>query len=179
MVIQIKNLRSIPLWRSEISKPESKKRSFAGLLFFVTPQAAKACDAVGPASNMTFSPVCILFRRLLLGLFTQDERILMRAASIMLIDFFVEIGRSMNNTICGCMRGVGDVKSSMVVNLSGAWLISVGMSYVLGIGAGWGPIGIWIAFALDENIRGLILLCRWRSGRRKVGAQKRLHAVSG
>lgn len=50
---------------------------------------------------MTFSPVCILFRRLLLGLFTQDERILMRAASIMLIDFFVEIGRSMNNTICG------------------------------------------------------------------------------
>lgn len=45
---------------------------------------------------MTFSPVCILFRRLLLGLFTQDERILMLAASIMLIDFFVEIGRSMN-----------------------------------------------------------------------------------
>lgn len=86
-----------------------------------------------PASNMTFSPVCILFRRLLLGLFTQDERILMLAASIMLVDFFVEIGRSMNNTICGCMRGVGDVKSSMVVNLSGAWLISVGMSYVLGI----------------------------------------------
>lgn len=85
---------------------------------------------------MTFSPVCILFRRLLLGLFTQDERILLLAASIMLIDFFVEIGRSMNNTICGCMRGVGDVKSSMVINLSGAWLISVGMSYVLGIGAG-------------------------------------------
>lgn len=134
---------------------------------------------LAPASNMTFSLVCILFRRLLLGLFTQDKRILMRAASIMLIDFFVEIGRSMNNTICGCMRGVGDVKSSMVVNLSGAWLISVGMSYVLGIWAGWGLIGIWIALALDENIRGLILLCRWRSGRRKVGAQKRLHAVSG
>ena len=178
MVIQIKNLRSIPPWRSEISKPE-KKRSFAGLLLFVTPQAAKACDAVGPASNMTFSLVCILFCRLLLGLFTQDERILMLAASIMLIDFFVEIGLSMNNTICGCMRGVSDVKSSMVVNLSGAWLISVGMSYVLGIWAGWGLIGIWIALALDENIRGLILLCRWRSGRWKVGAQKRLHAVSG
>ena len=76
------------------------------------------------------------------------------------------------------MRGVGDVKSSMVVNLSGAWLISVGMSYVLGIWAGWGLIGIWIALTLDENIRGLILLCRWRSGRWKVGAQKRLHAVS-
>ena len=32
------------------------------------------------------------------------------------------------------MRGVGDVKSSMVVNLSGAWLISVRMSYVLALG---------------------------------------------
>lgn len=89
---------------------------------------------LAPAFNMTFSLVCILFRRLLLGLFTQDERILMLTASIMLIDFFVEIGRSMNNTICGCMRGVSDVKSSMVVNLSGAWLISVGMSYVLALG---------------------------------------------
>ena len=45
------------------------------------------------------------------------------------------------------------------------------MSYVLGIWAGWGLIGIWIALALDENIRGLILLCRWRSGRRK-GARR-------
>lgn len=150
-----------------------------GFSFLLLRKPQKRETLLAPASNMTFSPVCILFRRLLLGLFTQDERILMLAASIMLIDFFVEIGHSMNNTICGCMRGVGDVKSSMVVHLSGAWLISVGMSYVLGIWAGWGLIGIWIALALDENIRGLILLCRWRNGRRKVGAQKRLHAVSG
>lgn len=34
-------------------------------------------------------------------------------------------------------------------------------------------------FTLDENTCGLILLCRWRSGRWKAGAQKRLHAVSG
>lgn len=72
-----------------------------GFSFLLLRKPQKRETLLAPASNMTFSPVCILFRRLLLGLFTQDERILMLAASIMLIDFFVEIGRSMNNTICG------------------------------------------------------------------------------
>ncbi len=130
-------------------------------------------------TNMAFSLVCILFRRPLLSLFTQDERILTLAMAIICVDFFVEIGRAMNNTICGCMRGVGDVKFTMVINLASAWLISVGLSYVLGIWAGWGLIGIWIAFAVDENTRGLILLTRWRSDRWVAGAKKRLQSIAG
>ena len=125
---------------------------------------------------MTFSPVCILFRRLLLGLFTQDERILMRAASIMLIDFFVEIGRSMNKHHLRLYARRG---RRQVLDGGPSFRCMADLGWDELCVGHWGLIGIWIAFALDENIRGLILLCRWRSGRRKVGAQKRLHAVSG
>ena len=43
------------------------------------------------------------------------------------------------------------------------WIVSVGFSYLLGIHWGYGLIGMWISFALDENIRGIIFIYRWRS----------------
>jgi len=45
------------------------------------------------------------------------------------------------------------------------WSIAVGLSYVIGIPLGYGLVGMWIGFAIDENIRGVILLLRWRSGK--------------
>ena len=39
------------------------------------------------------------------------------------------------------------------------------LSYVIGIPLGYGLVGMWIGFALDENIRGIILMRRWRSGK--------------
>ena len=34
-----------------------------------------------------------------------------------------------------------------------------------GIPLGYGLVGMWVGFALDENIRGVVLLRRWRSGK--------------
>jgi Na+-driven multidrug efflux pump len=45
------------------------------------------------------------------------------------------------------------------------WTIAVGLSYIIGIPLGYGLIGMWLCFALDENIRGVILMRRWRSGK--------------
>ena len=37
------------------------------------------------------------------------------------------------------------------------------LAYALGIHFGIGLFGIWIAFAVDEWLRGIIMLLRWRS----------------
>ncbi len=52
-----------------------------------------------------------------------------------------------------------------VVGVIFQWSIAVGLSYVIGIPLGYGLVGMWVGFALDENIRGVILLRRWRSGK--------------
>ncbi len=44
-------------------------------------------------------------------------------------------------------------------------VIAVGLSYVIGIPLGYGLVGMWVGFALDENVRDVILLRRWRSGK--------------
>lgn len=33
------------------------------------------------------------------------------------------------------------------------------------LGMRFGLVGMWVGFALDENIRGVILVRRWRSGK--------------
>ena len=43
------------------------------------------------------------------------------------------------------------------------WGISVLFSYILGVKLGMGLAGCWIAFAMDELVRGLIQMARWKS----------------
>lgn len=45
------------------------------------------------------------------------------------------------------------------------WTVAVGGSWVLGIGLNGGLIALWCALILDENIRGLIFIRRWKSRR--------------
>ena len=129
-------------------------------------------------SNMVFSLVLFLFRIPLLRLFTVNEEVLGIATGLFLIDFFVEIGRAMNNSIAGALQAAGDVKYQMVVNQASAWLISVGGSYVLGILFDMKLVGVWTAFATDELIRGLLLLRRWQSQKWVKGAMERRKIIN-
>lgn len=71
------------------------------------------------------------------------------------------------------LRATGDVVYPFVVGVIFQWSVAVGVSYVIGIPLGYGLIGMWVGFALDENIRGVILVRRWRSGKwRKKGFVK-------
>ncbi|MBM7603887.1 Na+-driven multidrug efflux pump [Metabacillus crassostreae] len=45
------------------------------------------------------------------------------------------------------------------------WGVSVPLAYILGIHLELGLIGIWIAFIVDEWLRGLLMLWRWRQGK--------------
>ena len=50
-----------------------------------------------------------------------------------------------------------------MVGILGMWLISVPIAFILGIHFGLGLIGVWIGFVVDEWVRGVVLIRRWRS----------------
>ena len=52
---------------------------------------------------------------------------------------------------------------SVVVGVTVQWSVGVGVAWALGLPLGYGLVGIWIGFTLDENIRGVILMRRWHS----------------
>ncbi len=128
---------------------------------------------VALVSNAFFSILLILLRKPLLGIFTDSAAILEIGMTIILIDFVVEIGRALNNSLSGALQAAGDVRYQLIVNQLSGWLVSVAGSYVLGILFGLNLYGVWIAFAMDELVRGALLLRRWNSGHWMLDAQRR------
>lgn len=96
-------------------------------------------------------------------IFTNDPQIIALARMVCLVDIFVEIGRAINHIQTNTLYGAGDSMYHMVFSIISCWVIAVGFSYLLGVQLGWGLVGCWIAFALDEVLRGVIFLRRWNS----------------
>ena len=100
-------------------------------------------------------------RRPLMGIFTDDDAIITMGAAVILSDFVLELGRSRNLVLVNALRAAGDVRYPLYVGLFSMWFFSVGVSWVLGIGLGWGLVGIWIGLGLDECFRAVLMQIRW------------------
>ena len=108
----------------------------------------------------TFVPVTVgitlvlwLFARPIYGFLSKDPQIVALGAQVMLVEVFLEIGRSFNIVLVRNLQAVGDVKYPVAVGIASQWIIAVGLAWFLGIHQGMGLVGMWIAFAIDENVR--------------------------
>lgn len=101
--------------------------------------------------------------RYVLEWLTDNPEIVRLGCLILWIDVLLEIGRAINIWATQALRATGDVNYQFYVGVVVQWMVSVGFSYLLGIHWGYGLLGMWVSFMLDENIRGLIFIFRWRS----------------
>lgn len=118
---------------------------------------------------MTITLICsgilAISGKWIISYFTQNPEIIAMGIWVFIIDWVLEIGRVRNIFACGTLRAAGDAIYPVIVGVIFQWSIAVGISWVLGIPLGYGLIGMWIGFALDENVRGIILMRRWHSRR--------------
>lgn len=99
------------------------------------------------------------------SMLTDNQEIIKMGVTIMMVDIIVEIGRAVNIYATNALRSAGDVNFPFYVGVAVQWTVSVGFSYLFGIHWGWGLVGMWCAFLLDENIRALLFVKRWNSMR--------------
>ena len=118
--------------------------------------------------TLSASALLIFSGRPILELLTDNQEIIEMGFWILVVDWFLEIGRVSNIFACGTLRATGDAIYPVIIGIIFQWSIAVGLSYFIGIPLGYGIIGMWIGFALDENTRGVILMHRWRSGKWKT-----------
>jgi len=120
--------------------------------------------------TLSCSAILALSGKTIIGLFTDNQEIIVMGFWVFIIDWFLEIGRTSNIFGVNTLRATGDAIYPVIIGVFFQWTVAVGVSYVIGIPLGYGLIGMWVGFALDENIRGIILMRRWHSGKwRKKG----------
>lgn len=74
-------------------------------------------------------------------------------------------------TLPNALRAASDVKFTMIVSLASMALFRIVFSYILGLGFGWGAVGVWVAMILDWICRIMFYVCRYRSGKWESRAQ--------
>ena len=115
--------------------------------------------------GIVIGAILALNGRSIVGLFSDNAEVLMLSAIVMWIDVLLEIGRALNMIVIQALRAAGDYIFPVAFGALSVWGISVGVSYVLGISFGLGLAGIWFAFALDEQVRGWVMLHRFNKRR--------------
>ncbi|WP_078553878.1 MATE family efflux transporter [Bacillus alkalicellulosilyticus] len=107
--------------------------------------------------------IIVLFREQLLGLFTSNPDIILTGSMMLLMGLLLEPGRCSNIVLGQSLQAAGDARFMMMVTIVIIWGMSVPLYYILGLHFGFGILGIWLAFIIDEWVRGIILWWRWRS----------------
>ncbi len=137
--------------------------------------------ARGLAASVAAAAVMALAGPWLLRLFTHDEAIVKAASVLLWWTVLLEPGRTFNLVVINALRAAGDARFPVAAGAASMALVLAGGSWLLGseAGLGWGLPGVWIAYAADEWLRGLVMWRRWatlawvphaRAVRRRVSA---------
>lgn len=112
----------------------------------------------------------VLFRIPIVDIFTNDPTVVALGAGILIIDWFLELGRTTNIVVIACLRGAGDVYFPTICAIFSMWLVSVLGAYIFAVVLNMGIYGLWIALALDEILRGVLMVWRFKGGKWRTKA---------
>ncbi|EKO3829376.1 MATE family efflux transporter [Vibrio harveyi] len=118
---------------------------------------------IGFAASTGATCLIYLFHEEILSVFTDQPEILALAGALVMGSIVLEAGRVFNLIFISALKGAGDIKFPVQMGILSMWGLGVVFSYIFGIHMGYGVIGAWMAIALDEWVRGIIMARRWRS----------------
>lgn len=93
--------------------------------------------------------------------FTADAWIVATGAWLLWLTIALETGRTFNLVLVNALRAAGDARFPMQAGALSFALVMAGGSWLLGVQLGWGLAGVWVAYAADEWLRGLLNWWRW------------------
>jgi MATE family multidrug resistance protein len=97
----------------------------------------------------------------LIGLFSKDADVLSVGSSLLFLAAVFQLFDGIQGVITGTLRGIGDTRTPMVVNLVAHWVLGLPTSYLLCFVIGWGVYGLWVGLSLGLIVTGTILLYVW------------------
>jgi multidrug resistance protein, MATE family len=103
----------------------------------------------------------VLMPEQLIELFSRDPDVLRVGTSLLLLAAVFQLFDGIQGVITGTLRGIGDTRTPMIVNLLAHWLVGLPLGYTLCFFLGWGVYGLWVGLSLGLIIVGVILLWVW------------------
>jgi MATE family multidrug resistance protein len=107
------------------------------------------------------SALFVLEPRMFLSIFTRDATLLRIGTSVLFICAVFQPFDGFQTVATGALRGLGETRTPMLMNLAGHWAIGLPIGYVLCFQRGWGVEGLWTGLALGLILIGTVLIAVW------------------
>ncbi len=95
-------------------------------------------------------------------LYTPDLEVIQVAAALIPLAGIFQVFDGTQTVATGILRGLGETRVAMLVNLLGYWCIGLPVSYLYGIRWGRGPVALWWGLVLGLAVVATVLLIRVR-----------------
>ena len=100
-------------------------------------------------------------------LYTDDASVIASAAVALKIIALVQPLQSIQFVLAGALRGAGDTKWPLYSTIVGVWFFRLGLAVILVQYMHMGLLGAWIAMAVDQAARSLVIQLRFNSNKWK------------
>lgn len=101
----------------------------------------------------------------IMNLFTNDPYMKKLVGNLLLIDIILEIGRVTNLVFGSALKTSGDAVFTTIIAVIFMYLCAVGGTYWFGIRWNWLVTGAYVGMTLDECVRAVCMVIRWKSGK--------------
>ena len=125
--------------------------------------AARAALASGAAFMAMTAALFLGFPEPLARLYSRHVEVIAVAAALIPIAGVFQVFDGLQAVASGVLRGIGDTRGPMLINLLGYWVLGIPLSVYLGFVAGLGPVGLWWGLVLGLGVVAMALLIRVRN----------------
>lgn len=107
------------------------------------------------------------FGKYIAMLYTNDSTIIEQSRICLRIIAIIQPAQSTQFILAGALRGAGDTRFPLYSTIIGIWGMRVALAYLFVTVFGWGLTGAWLAIALDQIARAIVIYSRFSSGKWK------------
>lgn len=105
-----------------------------------------------------------LLRKPLLTLYNLNDSALVMADQLIIVMSFIMVGMSYQMPVSmGIIRGGGDTKFTMMMNMISTWAIVIPLSFMSAFWWHWSVVGVVIMIQSDQVFKGLPAFLHFRS----------------
>ena len=119
--------------------------------------------ALGTGAVITFliGVVLFLWPTPMMRAFTTDLRVIQLGAGLLAIAAAFQLFDGAQAVTTGVLRGIGDTRTPMLVNVIGHWVIGLPIGYVLCFQLRWGVTGLWVGLSIGLIVVAIVLVAVW------------------
>jgi MATE family multidrug resistance protein len=125
-------------------------------------RATVASLFVGAGFMLCTAALFILAPAPLAGMYTRDVVVLALAALLLPLAGLFQVFDGLQVVAIGLLRGLGDTRTPMIINVVGFWCIGMPVSLWLGFGLDYGAEGLWWGLVVGLIIVAVFLILRVR-----------------